>query len=86
MYYFKGNLINKYKDINRNCKKYYLSKDKTEGSTVILTTEPYSIMLCQVDKEDIDKEDLQSSVWIVPIKHDFTYTRLCISLLTEKIN
>lgn len=83
MYYFKGNLINKYKDINRNCKTYYLSKDKTEGSTVILTTEPYSI---KVDKEDIDKEDLQSCVWIVPIKHDFTYTRLCISLLTEKIN
>lgn len=86
MYYVKGNLFNKYKDINRNCKTYYISKDKTEESTVILTTESYSIMLCQVDKEDIGKEYLQSCVWIVPIKHDFTYTRLCIPLLTEKIN
>lgn len=60
-----------------------LTKDKTEGSTIILTTEPYSIMFCQVDKKDVSKKDLQTSVCIVLIKHDFTHTcLLCISLLT----
>lgn len=51
-----------------------LTKDKTEGSTVILTTEPYSIMFCQVDKKDVSKKDLQTSVCIVLIKHDYTNT------------
>lgn len=36
-----------------------MTKDKTEGSTVMLTTKPYSIMFCQVDKEDIYKEDFK---------------------------
>lgn len=58
------------------------TKDKTEGSTVILTTEPYSIMFCEVDKKDVSKKDLQTSVCIVLIKHDYTQTWLCISLLT----
>lgn len=59
-----------------------LTKYKTEGSTIILTTEAYSIMFCQVDKKDVSKKDLQASVCIVLIKHDYTHTRLCILLLT----
>lgn len=51
-----------------------LTKDKTEGSTLILTTEPYSIMFCHVDNKDVSKKDLQTSVCIVLIKHDYTHT------------
>lgn len=62
-----------------------LTKDKTEGSSIILTTEPYSITFCQVDKKDAYKQDLQTSFCIVLIKHDYTHTRLCISLLTANL-
>lgn len=51
-----------------------LTTDKTEGSTIILTTEAYSIMFCQVDKKDVSKKDLQASVCIVLIQHDYTHT------------
>lgn len=62
-----------------------LAKDKTEGNTIILTSEPYSIISCQVDKKDVYKKDLQTSVGIVLIKLDYTHTRLCISLLTANL-
>lgn len=62
-----------------------LAKDKTEGNTIILTSEPYSIIFCQVDKKDAYKKDLQTSVGIVLIKHDYTHTRPCISLLTANL-
>lgn len=62
-----------------------LAKDKTEGNTIILTSEPYSIIFCQVDKKDAYKKDLQTSVGTVLKKHDYTHTRLCISLLTENL-